>query len=92
MIFGGLAVITILNGGRPMALRHRLSSVLPLSDVVLYNYYTINRKFPTLQELFNLWDLRFARCKRIRAGTTNTNIAGSIPGELIIAASAYDAI
>ncbi len=39
MIFGGLAVMITFGNCRPIALRRRLSPVLPLSDVVLYVYY-----------------------------------------------------
>jgi hypothetical protein len=39
VIFGGLAVVVTCGDGRPIALRHRLSPVLPLSDVC--NDYSI---------------------------------------------------
>jgi len=41
VIFGGLAVMITFGDCRPIALRRRLSPVLPLSDVVLYRYYII---------------------------------------------------
>jgi hypothetical protein len=48
VIFGNLAVIAC-EGGRPMALRPRLSPGLPLSDVVLRSYYNTKRPQATLQ-------------------------------------------
>jgi hypothetical protein len=40
------------HGGRPMALRHRLSPVLPLSDIILHTHYTSLLHFWNLQNLF----------------------------------------
>ena len=75
-----------------MALRRRLSSGLPLSDVVLCVYYITNWGSFTLQELFKLLDLGFAGGKRICTGAADANIAGSIAHKLIISTATHNTI
>jgi hypothetical protein len=70
-----------MNGGRPMALRRRLSSGLPLSDIVLQNYYITNPKNIALQKLFNLLNLSFTIFKYVYAGS---HMQPSVADQLII--------